>query len=132
MKKFIIITVVIIAGLAGLLLIAPHDDEANQTPQRTFSSVQADVKNGAVLYDVRTPEEYASGHFASAANFSLQQMQAGQLPSVSKDTKIYVYCHSGNRSSQATAILQNAGYTNVVDLGGLSSVESIGGTLTKS
>ena len=56
-------------------------------------------------------------------------MQAGKLPDVAKDTKIYVYCHSGNRSGQATTILKNAGYTNVIDLHGLADVQTIGGKI---
>jgi rhodanese-related sulfurtransferase len=87
------------------------------------------VKNGAHLYDVRTADEYKSGHFAGALNWSLQDMQAGKLPGVAKDAKIYVYCHSGNRSGQATTILAQSGYTNVTDLHGISAVESIGGKL---
>jgi phage shock protein E len=36
-----------------------------------------------------------------------------------KDQRIYLYCRSGNRSGQAKAILQELGYTNVVNAGGL-------------
>ena len=87
------------------------------------------VASGAKLYDVRTADEFASGHFAKAENWSLQDMQAGKMPTVAKDTKIYVYCHSGNRSSQSAALLQQAGYTNVTDLHGVANVESLGGKL---
>jgi phage shock protein E len=56
-------------------------------------------------------------------------MQVGKLPEVAKDTKIYVYCQSGNRSSQAVKILTDAGYANVSDLGGLQDVQANGGKL---
>jgi phage shock protein E len=38
---------------------------------------------------------------------------------VSKDTKIYLYCRSGNRSQKATDILLNAGFDQVENLGGI-------------
>ena len=94
-----------------------------------FTTVQAEVDSGAKLYDVRTKEEYASGHFKNAINWDVQDIQDGKLPDISKDTKIYVYCRSGNRSSQAAALLKDAGYVNVIDLGGLTDVQAIGGTL---
>lgn len=130
MKKIVII---IIAGLIGALVVYGITASKNGSPAQadSFASIQADVSSGAKLYDVRTPSEYASGHFENATNMPLQSMQAGVLPDVPKGQKIYVYCQSGNRSSQATATLRQAGFTNVTDLGGLQDVQSIGGKLTQ-
>ncbi len=131
MKLFGVIIVTIAILIGGFLLVSkPSTDSDGQ--QLTFASVQADVKNGAKFYDVRTPEEFSRGHFAGAVNISLQQMQDGMLPKVSKDTDIYVHCQSGNRSAQAAALLRKAGFTNVTDLGGITDVEAIGGTVNKS
>lgn len=127
-----------IIGVVGVLLIAflgykiftgGSSTPKVSTPSLTFSSVTSQLISGAELIDVRTPEEYAAGHFKGAINHSLQEMQAGKLPPVAKDTKLFVYCHSGNRSGQATKILKDVGYTNVTDLGGLAAVEKIGGKL---
>ncbi len=97
----------------------------------TFAEVQSNVAAGAILYDVRTPAEYTDGHFEDAIDFNVEDMSAGQIPDLPKDKKIYVYCRSGSRSSQATSILKSAGFTDVNDLGGLSKVQSIGGKLIK-
>lgn len=129
MKKILLI-IGIIAALGATVWLMPN--QKTSAPSLTFSVVTRDVSSGAKLYDVRTADEYKTGHFASALNWSLQDMQASKLPGVAKDTKIYVYCRSGNRSGQAATILKNAGYTNITDLHGLDSVESIGGTLTTS
>lgn len=131
MKKTLIIAAAIIAGIGAFIFMSPKSDGTTAaTPKLTFASVQSDVTNDdAVLYDVRTPEEFASGHFAGAANFSLQTMQAGTLPDVTKDTKIYLYCHSGNRAGQAATILKEAGYTEVTNLGGLDDMQALGGKL---
>ena len=82
-----------------------------------------------ILLDVRTPEEYASGHFAGAVNLDVENIRAGKLPDSAKTQPLYIYCRSGNRSAQATELLKAAGYTAVTDLGGLDDVEAMGGTL---
>ncbi|QQS18086.1 rhodanese-like domain-containing protein [Candidatus Saccharibacteria bacterium] len=98
----------------------------------SFATVKTEAEKGiATLLDVRTAEEYASGHFAGAVNHSLQDMQAGKLPDSAKTQPLYVYCRSGNRSSQATTLLKDAGYSVVTDLGGLDEVKAVGGTLVQ-
>ena len=94
-----------------------------------FAVIQSKIKDGAQLLDVRTAEEFDSGHFAGAINLDVEDIIAGKLPDAAKDTQLYVYCRSGNRSAQAVFLLKQAGFTNITDLGGLSDVESIGGTL---
>jgi phage shock protein E len=122
-----------VIGIVGVLGVAAISSNGAGSPETTgFSAVQTDIESGAKLYDVRTEQEYAAGHFEDAENWSLQDMQAGKLPDVAKDTELYVYCRSGNRSAEATTILENAGFTNVTDLGGLQDVQDSGGTLQQS
>jgi len=128
-KKIIILVIVAIGIFVGLVFLSRPGSNDSQTPALTYANVQQDVTGGAKLYDVRTADEYEAGHFAGAINWSLQDIQAGAYPDVAKDTKIFVYCRSGNRSGEATTLLKNAGYTNVTDLEGLANVEAIGGTL---
>lgn len=125
-----IIGIVFIALLAALGVYGLTAAKSDTTPPASsFSSVQSDIKVGAKLYDVRTPAEYRAGHIENATNLPLGSIQAGALASVPKGQKIYVYCQSGNRSSQATALLKQAGITNVIDLGGIRDVQSSGGKL---
>lgn len=73
-----------------------------------------------ILVDVRTESEYESGHIASAILIpldSLSSLAESMLPN--KDTKIIIYCRSGNRSAQAVSILDDLGYTQLYDLGGI-------------
>ncbi len=95
----------------------------------TFSDVQASLDGGGQLLDVRTPEEYSTGYVQGATNLPLQDIQNGTMPGSNKDQVIFVYCSSGNRSSQATALLKEAGFTNVTDLGAITHVEDIGGNI---
>ena len=136
MNKKVAVGLLVILVVVGLFIAAP-DSKKNDTATvnktaLTMKSIQADISSGSQLVDVRTAEEYAAGHIESAVNVSLQDIQQGTMPSVPKDKKVYVYCHSGNRSGQATKLLEDAGFTNVVDLGAITHVEELGGVVVKS
>ena len=83
----------------------------------------ADFHNteGAILVDVRTPQEYREGHIPGSANVPLQTIDKVTSIAENKDTVLYVYCYSGARSRQATAMLQHMGYTNVQNIGGIAA-----------
>lgn len=127
MKKIAIVIGLAIVAIGGLMFMGSSNPTVNKNV--AFAQVQQEVKKDATLYDVRTPEEFSAGHFQNATLLPLQDIQAGKLPKEAKDKKLYVYCRSGNRSSQAKALLEKAGYTDVVDLGGLSDVQAAGGKL---
>ena len=76
---------------------------------------------GAVLLDVRTPQEYREGHIPGSKNLPLQTIDKVDSIVENKDTVLYVYCHSGARSRQAASILQHMGYTNVHNIGGIAA-----------
>lgn len=74
---------------------------------------------GALLLDVRTPEEYAEGHLPGARNLPLQSLEGIASVAPAKGAPLYVYCRSGARSGQATGLLQRMGYTKVTNIGGI-------------
>ena len=76
---------------------------------------------GAVLLDVRSPQEYREGHIPGSQNVPLQQLDKVEEVKENKDTVLYVYCHSGARSRQAVSLLQAMGYTNVHNIGGIAA-----------
>lgn len=73
--------------------------------------------------DVRTPEEFASGHYPDALNHPVELIMQGRFPELAKDTEIILYCRSGARAGMAQQILQQAGFTNVTNKGGLSDLK---------
>ena len=77
--------------------------------------------SGAMLLDVRTPEEYRSGHIPGSKNISLQTIDRVGSVAENKDTALYVYCQSGARSRQAVGVLKQMGYTNVNNIGGIAA-----------
>ena len=73
-----------------------------------------------LLIDVRTTEEFASGHIQGAVNIPVEELPQ-RLGEVPQESPIVVYCRTGNRSAMAAQILVNAGYGPVFDLGGIQA-----------
>lgn len=73
-----------------------------------------------ILVDVRTGAEYADGYIPGAVNIPYTEITEG-LAGTDHSKLIIVYCRSGNRSGQAKAALEEAGYVNVVDFGAVSN-----------
>ena len=72
---------------------------------------------GAVLLDVRTKEEYKTGHVPGAVNLPLDSLNSAKLD---KSKPLFVYCLSGARSSRACSYLKDQGY-ETTNIGGISS-----------
>ena len=77
-------------------------------------------EGNVIVLDVRSQEEYDDGHIAGAIRLAYGEFP-DKLESVlpDKDAVILVYCRSGNRSKTASDLLIEAGYTNVMDFGGI-------------
>lgn len=74
----------------------------------TPSLTKADIEN-ALIIDVRSPEEFARGHYPNAVNMPLDTL-ANAIPQLTSEKRpIVVYCRSGNRSGKAVKLLKEAG-----------------------
>lgn len=72
------------------------------------------------IIDVRTAEEYQSGHLKGARNIDFfSENFKDQLSGLDKNKKYLVYCRSGNRSGQASHLMKRRGISNVENLGSL-------------
>jgi len=80
-------------------------------------------REDAILLDVRTPQEYREGHIPGSTNVPLQQLDKISAVTENKDVPMFVYCHSGARSRQATAMLQHMGYSNANNIGGIAAYQ---------
>jgi rhodanese-related sulfurtransferase len=74
------------------------------------------IAEGAFLVDVRTPGEFAGGHVKGSVNIPLNTIPT-QLAKFKNKKNIIVFCLSGGRSSQAKSILEQNGFTNVINGG---------------
>ena len=74
---------------------------------------------GATLIDVREQVEWDAGHIPGAVFIPLGQLEQGIAAAVpDKSTEIIMQCRSGARSGRGTDLLQQLGYTNVVNMAG--------------
>ena len=76
------------------------------------------------VIDVRTLDEWNTGHLESAINIEWQNITSIES-NIPKNEKIYLYCRSGDRSGKATKILLDAGYTNVINAGSIEEASSL-------
>ena len=106
--------------MVGLGLVACDNPPPQGSSLATVQEAHKVLSKGQaaepfLFLDVRSPGEYQSGHVPGAKNIPVQTL-AGQIASVPKDKKVFVYCESGVRSTKATKILVDAGYTNIVNM----------------
>ena len=103
--------------LGSLLLIQPS--YANQAP---ITQEQCHKQQG-IWIDVRSVEEYQSGHIAGALNIPHDDL-AEQIAKISpnKDEPINLYCRSGRRAEMALTELKKLGYTQVTNHGGYAEL----------
>jgi phage shock protein E len=73
----------------------------------------------AAIIDVRTPEEWATGHLEGAVRIGIADADfTQQLEALDKSADYYIYCRSGNRAGQAIDYMQSAGFTGKLVNGG--------------
>ena len=80
------------------------------------------IANGAMIVDVRSKGEYSGGHIKGSVNIPLDQLSNNFKKLKDKSDPIITCCASGMRSSSAKSLLKSAGYTNVHNGGGWSSL----------
>jgi rhodanese-related sulfurtransferase len=69
------------------------------------------VTPNAILLDVRTPEEFASGKIPQSININLMDRTfMSQVAVLDKSKPYFIYCRSGSRSGQACTMLANQGF----------------------
>ncbi len=70
-----------------------------------------------VIIDIRTKEEYDTGHIAGALNFNYySQAFKSQISSLDSSKKYIIYCRSGNRSGKAMPMFEEAGFKEVYNI----------------
>ena len=76
---------------------------------------------GAIVIDVRTPEEFCSGAYPGALNIPIGKLSA-LLDDIPKEQAVVLYCASGIRSASAAKVMKIAGFTDVINAGGLTDM----------
>lgn len=129
MKKYLyIIVVVVVLGFLFAVSFGGSNSSKNVSSVDGVSFEESFVNTeNAVLLDVRTPLEYNEGHIKGAINIDFQNPNFNsEIEKLDKNLPYFVYCRSGNRSTQAVNAMQKAGFTNITQLeGGLMNNEDL-------
>ncbi len=106
---------VLLSLFTAMLLMACG--QSQDMPITDFTA--GNLEKGAVLVDVRTPEEFGAGHLEGALNIDWFSPDFdAQWAGIDKGKTVYVYCKVGGRSAQAQAKLKAMGFSHVVNLTG--------------
>ena len=120
-KIAIPVLLVLALALTGVTNFAPKTTGYRQVTTEEAVNIMQTEENYVIL-DVRTAQEFASGHIPGAALLPNETIGTEDIPLLpDKDQLILVYCRSGNRSKQAAEKLAQLGYTNIVEFGGINS-----------
>ena len=111
-----------LALLLGLLILTSCNN-GKTAPQAESESPSKHatklINEGAFVIDVRSQEEFQTGHLPQAVNIPHDQIAERLLEvPAAKDRSIVVYCKSGRRAGIAKTVLESKGYTNVTNAGG--------------
>ena len=105
-----------------------EDPESTKAPSISAAQLHARRESGAapVVIDVRTPEEYASGHIPGAVNIPFDQV-AQRIAEIDAPHGVALYCMVGPRARKGESALLAAGYEKVFHLeGGLAAWQAAG------
>lgn len=109
-----------------------NDKSAGQDSAAVISLISASELDKAndqiLLIDVRTPEEFASGHIENSININYQADNFKDLiGELDPNQEVYVYCKVGGRSGRSAKVLEEMGFKKVYDLkGGIMAWENEG------
>lgn len=130
-KKYILV----IGLLISFSFISCNSDESSQNEGKIIKHLDAKEFHDKLsetkdhqLVDVRSPEEFNSGHIDNAENIDINSPDfEKEIQNLDKKRPVFLYCRSGGRSSTASNILKKLGFEIVYDMkGGITAWNSNG------
>lgn len=113
-------SIYVLAAALAVYLIFKRSGQISAKDARAY------LRNGALIVDVRTAQEFSTGHLSNALNLPLDQIEAALSAHVTgKNQVILLHCQSGMRSGIARKKLLALGYTSAFNLGSYSRARQI-------
>lgn len=85
-------------------------------PQTVLKLIE--TQQAPLILDVRSEKEFYQGHIPGAINISYEKLAKNQQLNAYKEQDIVIYCRSGRRAQIAMQVLQDKGFTQLIDLNG--------------
>ena len=113
----VVIILVVVVAVAAILL----------TRSAPLGKVEAAIKQGAKVVDVRSAEEFREGHFPGAINVPVDQLSARLDELGDPEKTVVLYCHSGMRSGSGIHIVRSGGFKKAINGGALHRMMTLAG-----
>jgi phage shock protein E len=128
---FLLISLAIVLVGAGCSSPSAAQISAAPSSIRTVRASEAvAMLEDRVVIDVRTPEEFAAGHLATALNIPVEADDfEDRIAELDPSDAYLLYCRSGRRSAMAADIMAQAGFSDIVDAGGMDPLVAAGAPL---
>lgn len=118
MKK----SILVIVGLSGMAMLTLFTFSLSKDTQHLSGKDFLEKYNStsdSVLFDVRTPAEFSTGHIEGAVNIDIQNSSfVSEIRKLDPHKVYFVYCRSGSRSAQAVSVMKAQGIQTVYELQG--------------
>ena len=124
-KKYIVFTALTLILLLHVISIiqAKNKDQVigRLTINEAYDKIQENKNNpDLVILDVRTQDEYNNGHIENAINIDYYSKSLKKdLNKLDKNKTYLVYCRSGSRSAKTVTIMEELGFKEVYNIGGM-------------
>ena len=122
----------VLAVLAALALVGCNPGAESPPTASAVRAVDAEqarelIEDGALIVDVRTPEEFSAGHLAGAANLDVQADDFhDRVRQLDPEQSYVVYCRTGTRAAAAAESMVEMGIDDVVNAGGFDDLAAAG------
>jgi|WetSurMetagenome_2_1015567.scaffolds.fasta_scaffold364961_2 rhodanese-related sulfurtransferase len=81
--------------------------------------IENESNQAFIILDVRSPGEYSREHIENAMNIDYNSNNfKSEVDKLDKNKKYLVYCHSGQRSSNAVKVMEQLGFSDLTNLSG--------------
>jgi phage shock protein E len=124
------VRLVLVLALAVAAIVAgcgSTSDSAAGGVRKVGAAEAVKMLDSRTVIDVRTPSEFAAGHVAGARNIDVEAADFGtKIAALDKNAPYLLYCRSGRRSALAADQMKQAGFTDVVDAGGMTDLSAAG------
>jgi phage shock protein E len=128
-NRVVVVVAAVVLALAAVAVgvVALTREDPPTSAIATAEVVREQLDDGATVIDVRTPEEYDAGHVVDAVPADLEGGDFdGVVSDLPREAAYVVYCASGRRAAVAVDRMIEAGFTDVVNGGGLEDMTALG------
>lgn len=118
MERVIIFSLILVLSFSCVQKHESQDNHISTVSPNVFKSKMLEIPN-AVLVDVRTPKECASGMLENAQQINYHDTDfETKIKTLDKSKPVFVYCRLGGRSGKTALLLKEAGFNQIYDLNG--------------